>query len=132
MRLLSPIILILFGAMNHFRHQLPVSDSITTKLIGNDLTRFTTAASRQAFEEFLCSSAITLCLKININDLTVAIDSAPQVMLLTVDFDEDFLDVERVTLALMLSFQSASINRSKLDVPETNRFAADSDSSLSE
>jgi hypothetical protein len=52
-------------------------------------------------------------------------------MLLTVDLDEDFIDLEGIAIALMLSFQSASINRSKLDAPETNRFAADSDATLS-
>jgi hypothetical protein len=38
-------------------------------------------------------------------------------MLLAVDLDEVFIDLERVAIALMLSFQSASINRSKLDAP---------------
>jgi hypothetical protein len=54
-------------------------------------------------------------LKININDLTVLIYSAPQVMLLTADFDEDFIDIKRVAIGLMLSFQSASMNGAELD-----------------
>ena len=36
-------------------------------------------------------------------------------MLLAVDFDEYFIDVERVTVAPMLPFQSAGINGSELD-----------------
>jgi hypothetical protein len=51
-------------------------------------------------------------------------------MLLTVDLDEDFIDVERVAIAPMLSFQPTSINSSEFDTPETDCFAADSDSSF--
>jgi len=38
----------------------------------------------------LRSRPIALCLKIDINNLTILIDSPPQVMLLTVDLYEDF------------------------------------------
>jgi hypothetical protein len=51
-------------------------------------------------------------------------------MLLTLDLDEDFIDVERVTIALMLSFQPTSTNSSEFDTPETDCFTADSDSSF--
>ncbi|MFT6051630.1 MAG: hypothetical protein ACI9B9_001273 [Halioglobus sp.] len=53
-------------------------------------------------------------------------------MLLTVDFDEDFIDVEGVTLTSMFSFHLTSINSSEFDTPEADCFAADGDSSFSE
>jgi hypothetical protein len=53
-------------------------------------------------------------------------------VLLAVDLDEDFIDEEGVTVAPMLSFQSARIDRAKLDAPETDGFAGYSDASLSE
>jgi hypothetical protein len=40
MRLLRPIILILFSTVDSLRHQLPVSNAITTQLIRNDLSGF--------------------------------------------------------------------------------------------
>ena len=51
-------------------------------------------------------------------------------MLLTVDFDEDFIDVESVTVSSVFSFQSTSINSAKFDTPKTDCFTADSDSSF--
>jgi len=63
-------------------------------------------------------------------------------MLLAVDFDEDFVDVESVALALvpkalallagqaLLSFQAAGINCSELDAPEADRFSGYSDASF--
>ena len=53
-------------------------------------------------------------------------------MLLAADFDEDFIDVERVAIASVLSLQATGINRSELDAPEADRFAADDDASFSE
>ena len=51
-------------------------------------------------------------------------------MLLAVDFDEDFINVESVAIASVLSFQSSGVNSSELDAPQADRFSADSDSTL--
>jgi hypothetical protein len=51
-------------------------------------------------------------------------------MLLTVDFHKDFIDVEGITIASMLSRQSTSTNGAKLDAPKTNRFSGNSDASF--
>ena len=51
-------------------------------------------------------------------------------MLLPVDFDEDFIDVESVALTSVLSLQSAGINGPELYAPEANCFSGYSDASL--
>jgi hypothetical protein len=51
-------------------------------------------------------------------------------MLFAVNLHKNFVDVERIAIALMLSLQSTSINRSEFDTPEADRFSADSDASL--
>jgi hypothetical protein len=53
-------------------------------------------------------------------------------MLLTLDLDEDFIDVERVAIALMLSFQPPCVNSSELDAPKSDSFATDNDATLSQ
>ena len=45
---------------------------------------------------------------------------------------EDFVDVESVAIATVLSFQTTSINRSEFDTPETDRFSADGDAPFGE
>ena len=52
-------------------------------------------------------------------------------MLFAVDLHEDFIDVEDIATAPVLSLQAAGINGSELDTPEANRFSADGDASLS-
>jgi len=51
-------------------------------------------------------------------------------MLLTVDLDENFIDVEGVAIASVFSFQSTGLYDTVLDTPEANRFSADSDASF--
>ena len=41
----------------------------------------------------------------------------PQIMLLAINFDDYFIDIESITLALVLSFQVAGIHSCELDAP---------------
>jgi hypothetical protein len=53
-------------------------------------------------------------------------------MLLSVNLYEDLVDEKRVTVASVLSLQSACIDGSELDAPETDCFATNCDASFSE
>jgi hypothetical protein len=57
---------------------------------------------------------------------------SPQVVLLTTDLHEYFIDVEGVTVATMLAFQTTGIDSSELDAPEADCFPTDGDASFSE
>ena len=48
----------------------------------------------QALEKPLSSGPIPLGLKIHIHHLAILVDSSPQVMLLAIDFHEDFIHEE--------------------------------------
>ena len=58
------------------------------------------------------------------------INSPPKIMLLSIDFDEDFIDVEGVAIASVLSLEALCIQSSKLDAPQANCFTADDDASF--
>jgi hypothetical protein len=88
--------------------------------------------TKPTLEEALCSSAITHGLQIHINNLAILVYCSPKIVLLAIELDEDFADEEGVAVALMPSFQASGRNGSKLDTPETDCFAADSDASLSQ
>ena len=62
MRLLHPIILILFSAMNDIWHQLSMSDWVAAQFVGHDLPGLTTVTPYQALEEALSRSPIPLSL----------------------------------------------------------------------
>ena len=109
MGLLCSIILILPSAVDRLWDQFPVSHTIASQFIRNDLPGFTFVTPYQPLEETLRCCAITLGLQVDINHFTVLIYSTPQVMLLTVDLDGNFIDVERVAVASVFSFQSTGV-----------------------
>ena len=67
--------------------------------------------SQQAFS----CSPILLRLQEHINHIAMLINGPPQVMLLAIDFDKDFIGIEGVAVTSVLSLQAAGINSSELD-----------------
>jgi len=51
-------------------------------------------------------------------------------MLFAIDLHKDFIDVECITIAMVLALQTASIDGSEFYAPQANRFATDGDTSL--
>ena len=132
MRLLRPIIFILFSTVDSLGYQLSMGNSITSQFICNDLPWLTTMIPQQALEEPLSRSPIPLCLKIDAHNLAILIDGSPQIMLLPVNLHKDFINVEGVAVAPVLALQSVCINSTELDTPEADRFAADGDTPFGE
>ena len=130
MRLLCPIIFILLRTLDRVRNQFPVSDTVTSQFISHDFPGLAAMASQYPFEEPICSSPVTFFLQIHVNHFSVLIYRSPEVMLLIVNLNEGFIDVERVAVASVFSFQSTGVYDTKLDTPETNRFSANSDTSF--
>ena len=64
--------------------------------------------SQQTSEEALRRSTISLLLEIHIKNLAILIHSSPQVVLFAIDLHEDFVDVEGISVASMLTLQSAA------------------------
>jgi hypothetical protein len=103
MRLLCPIVLILLSTVDRFRYEFTMCDTITTQFVRHDLPVLTTMTSQQPLEEAFCCDSISSCLQKHINNLTILIDCAPQIMLLTIYLDEHFIDIESITKPSMLS-----------------------------
>ena len=48
------------------------------------------------------------------------VDGSPQIMLLTIDLHKDFIDVEGIAIASMLSLQSSGVDGAKFDAPKAD------------
>lgn len=48
-------------------------------------------------------------------------------MLLAVDLYEDFVDVERIAVSLVVSLHSACVHKTEFYAPQADRFTADDD-----
>jgi hypothetical protein len=130
MRLLRPIILTLFGTVNGLGHKLTMCNAVAAQLVSHNLPGFAAMCPEQAPEEPFRSGAIPFRLEIHINYFAILVNCPPKIVLLAVDFDEDFVDVEGIAIATMLAFQSTCIDGTKLDTPESDRFAAYGDTSF--
>ena len=62
-------------------------------------------------------------MKIDINDFAILVNGPPKVLLLAVDLDEYFIDVEGVAIASVFSLQAAGIYGAELDTPEPDGFS---------
>jgi hypothetical protein len=58
------------------------------------------------------------------------VHSSPKVELLAINLDEDFIDVECVAVALVLSLQASGVYSAEFDTPEADGFIADGDATL--
>ena len=132
MRLLGPIVSIPIRYMDYLRHHLTMCDGIAAKFVRDNLPRFATSAPQYALKESLRSGTISLGLQVHVNHFTVLIYGPPEIVLLAIDSDEHFIDVEGVAIASVLSLQSSSVNRSELNAPEADGFSANGDSTLSQ
>ena len=70
----------------------------------------------------------------DLNDLvenaTVLIDGAPEVALVTIDGDDDFIEMSNIPRAWRLAFQAAGVIGAKLQRPAPDRFVGDDDAAF--
>jgi hypothetical protein len=100
-------------------------DSITSQLVRKDLSRLTLMEVENASEKLLSSLTIAAFLEKYIHHFTVLVNGSPQVLLLTINLHEHFVNVKGITEPLVFSFQSLLILRAKFIAPQPDRFIAD-------
>jgi hypothetical protein len=65
-----------------------------------------------------------------INDLAILIHCSPQIVLLAVDLDENFIDVERIAVTPLFALKASGINGPEIDASEPDRFPSDDDATF--
>jgi hypothetical protein len=89
-------------------------------------------AAQQSSKEPFRGEPITARLNQNVDHVAVLIHGTPQILLLAVDSNEDFVQVPNIAEAALTPLQSSGIVRTELLTPESNRFIKDDDSTFSE
>jgi hypothetical protein len=109
-----------------------MSNSVTSELIGDNLSGFAFVLVQQPLKETLCGLAISPLLQEHIYHFTVLIYGSPQVKALTLDLHEDLIDEKCITIPLVFSSQSLGVLRPELVTPQANGFVADHNVSMTE
>ena len=118
------------GISPRIRNEVTLRDLVAGELVRNDAAGFCFGGLEDPSEEpFRCGS-VAFLRQISVDNLTVLVDGSPQLVLCTADFNDDFIDEERVTEACMAPAQSLRVFRAKLPAPGANALVADGNTSF--
>ncbi len=123
---LRTIIGILGSVVNIVRQHFTMCYSVASELVGHDFSWL--PASKQSFEKAPRSSAVPFSLKKYINHFAILVYCSPEIALFSSDFHEYLVDKQRVAETSVTALKSSSILGTKLDAPEADRFATNTNS----
>ena len=132
MRILSPIVQIPAGPVLYLRHDRSLSNAVAAQAVRDEASWLIPKPTQQMLEEPLGGGAISPLLHQNIQDDTMLIDCAPQVVLHAPDADEHFVEVPGVPRPRPPSLQSSGEFGTELQAPEPDAFVGDQDPAFGE
>ena len=115
------IVLVLLGAMADGRHDAPMRRRIASQLVGDQPTRHAALTFQQLAEKPFGGPVATR-LDEDVDDVAILIDGTREILPLSLDRDEDLVQVPCVSLATLAALQSTSVFRPELDAPKTDGF----------
>ena len=102
---------------------------VAAKLVGYESSRYPALTFQQFAEEALSRSTVSAALDQDVDRIAVLIHGSPQVVALTLDRDEEFIQVPGVA---QTTLQGSSVSRAEFATPLPNRLVGDNDTALSQ
>ncbi len=130
MRHLGAIVLILIRAMDHRRHHRAARRRVTAELVRDQPARHAPFALQQRPEEPGGGAPTPSRLDWDVDDVTVLVDRSPQVLLATVQSNEQLIEMPRVSEAPAPVPQPAGIRAAERATPPADRLIGDRDAPL--
>jgi hypothetical protein len=97
-------------------------DTIAAQLVGHETHRLLSLTLQQFPKESPCRAAISTGLDEDIDQVPVLIHGAPQILALTVDRDEDFVQEPRIAESTLSSLQPSGVVEAELPAPLPHGF----------
>jgi hypothetical protein len=132
MRVLGAIIRVSALSVLHAGKQLTLSGAIAPQLVSHDHPRHILQTLQQPSEEALCGVGIAPGLNEDVEDNTILIDGAPEIMLHALNPDDDFVDVPFVAWSRPAASQAIGEIRGKFLTPAGHRLVGDDNATLSQ
>ncbi len=123
---------VLVGAVYDGRHDLAASGAVASQLVGDQPPGLAALRFQQLSEEAFSGSPITARLDENVEHVAILIHGTPTILAAALDRDEDLVQVPCVTETALATLQPATVFRTELDAPKSDRFIGHRDAALSE
>jgi hypothetical protein len=114
------------------RKQLTLSDAIAAQFVGHDHPRHILQTLQKPSEETLRSVGISSGLNENVENNTILIDGTPEIVLHTLDPDEDLVQVPLVPWSWPAPSQAVSETAGEFLAPASDRLVGHDDAALSQ
>lgn len=129
-RHLSPIVGIAISVVGDRRHDGPVRCAVTSQLIRYQPPGFACLTVQQPAKEAFGRTLIATGLNKNTDHVAVLVNGAPEILLLTLDIHEEFIQMPNVTQSALSSSESPGIFGPELPTPLSDGLVADYDPAL--
>jgi hypothetical protein len=116
-RELGSIVAVLGGVVDCIGDKFSMSNTVASKLVGDDTSRFIATRSKSAFEEALCGLSVSAVLQEHIDHFTILVNGAPKIVLFPLDSHENLIKVEGIAITRMPAPKSPSVLGTKFDTP---------------
>jgi hypothetical protein len=130
MRILRSVVQIPTSSMFDLGQQLTVSHIVAFQLVGHDDPWLVLQLPQQAFEEALRGFAVSSFLHQDIKDDTILVDGPPQVVLHTLDADEDLVHMPAILGPRAPPLQAVGEGGGEFPTPPSNRLVGDRDAAF--
>ena len=111
-------------------HDVPLGNSVAAQLVGHETTRFLALTLQEFSEESPRRPPVPTGLDEKVNQVTVLVHGAPQILALTVDRDEDFVQEPRISESTLTSLQPPGVIGAELPAPLPNSFVRHDDAAF--
>jgi hypothetical protein len=116
--------------MGDQRHEVPMGDTVAAQLVGHEPHRFLSLTVQQAAKESPRCPRVPTGLYEEVDQVTILIHRAPEILALPVDRHEHLIQEPRISESTLSAFQAPRVVGSELPAPLPNRLVRDDDASF--
>ena len=111
-------------------HDLPMCDSVAAQLVGHQTHGFLALTLQQFSKETPRRAPVPTGLDEKVDQVPVLVDRTPEILALTVDRDEDFVQEPRIAESTLTSLQPPGVVGAELRAPLPNGLVRHDDASF--
>ena len=108
-------------------HDVPMGDAVAAQLVGHQSHGFLALTPQQSSKESPRRTPVPAGLDEEVNEVTVLVHCTPEILTLTVDRDEDFVQKPRIAESALAAPQLSGVVGAELSAPLPNGFVRHDD-----